>query len=663
MMNHSSFFQPRARLAMALTLLAALCACGGGGGSAGSSAAVSSGCQFTISSVPQALTAAEVETIIAQAVQAAVSIHAKATVAVVDRSGNVLAVFKMTGAADTISIGSRLGVPAQGLEALNGIVPSELAAIAKSLTGAYLSSSGNAFSTRTASYIIQNHFAPEILQTAGGPLFGVQFSQLPCGDFVTRGIVDSVGPKRSPLGLSADPGGFPLYKNGRVVGGIGVMADAVYGLDKTPSAGNTDIDERIAQSAGKGFEAPSCIRAERITAGGLALPYTNADAALIAVSALSLRDVSVAGAGQLSAVATYYDATSIRAGQAFGTAASGFVADASVFQTQNGYVLSDSSGAPRYAPSASQTPVAIDQGGSGLSAAEVTALLQQALGVANQARAQIRSPQGSAAQVSVSVVDLNGKLLGLTRTPDAPVFGTDVSLQKARTAVFFSSTQSAAALNAQPALAYLGGTGFANGAPFSLASKYVAGAQTFFNQSYAFADGTAFSARAIGNIARPNFPDGIDANSNGPLAPALSQWSVFNDGLQLDLIYSSLIEAITQPGTANNNCSASGSPANTGIAALKNGIQIFPGGFPIYRGNTLIAAIGVSGDGVDQDDMIAFLGVARAAAALHSGFGHAPAAMRIDSVALPLSGLRLRYAQCPQAPFNASSEQNVCDGL
>jgi hypothetical protein len=28
-----------------------------------------------------------------------------------------------------------------------------------------------------------------------------------------------------------------------------------------------------------------------------------------------------------------------------------------------------------------------------------------------------------------------------------------------------------------------------------------------------------------------------------------------------------------------------------------------------------------------------------------------------------VSGTRLRYVQCPQAPFNGSTEQNVCAGL
>ena len=41
---------------------------------------------------------------------------------------------------------------------------------------------------------------------------------------------------------------------------------------------------------------------------------------------------------------------------------------------------------------------------------------------------------------------------------------------------------------------------------------------------------------------------------------------------------------------------------------LPNGITIFPGGFPLYRNGVLIGAIGVSGDGVDQDDIISASG-------------------------------------------------------
>jgi len=91
-----------------------------------------------------------------------------------------------------------------------------------------------------------------------------------------------------------------------------------------------------------------------------------------------------------------------------------------------------------------------------------------------------------------------------------------------------------------------------------------------------------------------------------------------------------------------------------------NGLQIFPGSVPIFRNDTLIGGIGVSGDGVDQDDMIAFLGVHNAGLALANGIGNAPPDRRADN--LTPQGTRLRYVQCPQAPFLSSEADNVCDG-
>ena len=92
---------------------------------------------------------------------------------------------------------------------------------------------------------------------------------------------------------------------------------------------------------------------------------------------------------------------------------------------------------------------------------------------------------------------------------------------------------------------------------------------------------------------------------------------------------------------------------------LANGIQIFPGGVPIYRGATLVGGIGVSGDGIDQDDMISFLGVHRAGLRVGS-IGNASPAIRADQVVV--NGTRLRYVSCPFAPFLDSSEQNACQG-
>ena len=103
-------------------------------------------------------------------------------------------------------------------------------------------------------------------------------------------------------------------------------------------------------------------------------------------------------------------------------------------------------------------------------------------------------------------------------------------------------------------------------------------------------------------------------------------------------------------------------PAPTGQRRLANGIQIFSGGVPIYRGNQLVGALGVSGDGIDQDDMISFLGVHNGGARAGT-IGNAPLAMRADTVVVPVgAGVRLRYVNCPFAPFLDSNEQNVCEG-
>ena len=93
---------------------------------------------------------------------------------------------------------------------------------------------------------------------------------------------------------------------------------------------------------------------------------------------------------------------------------------------------------------------------------------------------------------------------------------------------------------------------------------------------------------------------------------------------------------------------------------LANGFQIFPGSVPIFRGAQLIGGIGVSGDGIDQDDMTSFLGLHNAGLALGTGVGNAPAGIRADNL-VPGSA-RLRFVNCPYKPFIASNAQNVCSG-
>ena len=100
---------------------------------------------------------------------------------------------------------------------------------------------------------------------------------------------------------------------------------------------------------------------------------------------------------------------------------------------------------------------------------------------------------------------------------------------------------------------------------------------------------------------------------------------------------------------------------NPNPGLLANGIQIFPGSVPIYRGNTLVGGIGVSGDGIDQDDMISFLGTHNASARV-GGINNAPPAIRADQIVVPSVNVRLRYVSCQFAPFIGSNDQNVCQG-
>ncbi|HEX6144671.1 MAG TPA: heme-binding protein, partial [Geminicoccaceae bacterium] len=590
------------------------------------------------------LSANEVRRVVRQAVAEAEAQGAAATIAVTDRVGNVLAVYVMDGADATVRIFGGDKVDPQGLNRVD--VPATLAVISKAITGAYLSSNGNAFSTRTASQIVQENFNPGSETLEGGPLFGVQFSSLPCSDLNTRfesnngGLIDPrIGPKRSPLGLSADPGGLPLYQNETLVGAIGVLADGVYGADLNVRGVDRDLDEIIAFAGTRGFMAPVDLEAERVHVDGRALRFADAREGFLESDEDDFRDVSLAASGAFVPVPGYSDG-SVRAGQAFGFGRSGYRPDRDgIFDNPRAYVLTTPGGANRFPP--------IDGVGRGaMTAEEVRVILQEALGVALQSRGLIRRPLGSNVEVTISVVDRKGTIVGIVRTPDAPVFGTDVSLQKARTSLLFSRPDAAELIRSAE-----------NNSGINLDPGFYADAMLDFVGPAAF-DGIAYSTRAIGSLSRPFFPDGRNGGPEGPLSLPIESWSPFNTGIQLDLVLDDLIQHIVGFVIGGG---LDVPPSCTDIPLLADGAQIFSGGYPIYRGNRLIGAIGISGDGIDQDAMVAFLGVARAAERLGTGIDNAPRNLRADRLA-PL-GIQIKYVSCPFAPFVDSDRQNVCQGL
>ncbi len=646
----------RYQKALAAILAGVVASCGGGGGSGGSQSGGSSGANRGCDgSCPHSVLSSEdVSLVVQQAVAATVSLGTAGTFSVVDRVGNVLALYQMRGAPAVTVISGQIGAQG-GLE--GATVPATLAAISKAGTGAYLSSQGNAFSTRTASQIVQEHFLPGQKSQPGGPLFGVQFSQLICGDVtvvnpdLARGVSYSgkpaagggVGPRPLPLGLSADAGGLPLYKNGDLVGGVGVEFDGLYTLDRDVSDSDDDLEERVALYASRGFEAPAERVGNNIFVGGRSLRF--ADSGYDELEEL----------GQLPALEPtgfkselLYSDGAIRAGALFGSPSSGVAKTARAGVRAETLVLG--AGQARFPTRPGRT-----LGGRELQALEVEALLDSALLTAQRTRAAIRTPRDSAARVSIFVVDDQGNPLGFVRSEDAPLFGADVSLQKARAAAFFSSADAGARLRSAPGLAR------------DYASAYAASTGVALDGAYSFA------ARSVGNLARPFFPDGIDGSPAGPFslpfpgtAPGAT-WSPFNTGLQLDIVAGAVVGSIVNPRVVQSNCASSSAFG----ARLRNGVQIFAGGVPLYRDSELIGAIGVSGDGIDQDDLIAFYGASRPGLdyAGHKDAGdtvlgfNAPFSRRADQIDLPRDQLRLRYVSCPEAPFVGSNVQGVCQGL
>ncbi|MFN0120812.1 MAG: heme-binding protein, partial [Blastocatellia bacterium] len=375
------------------------------------------------------------------------------------------------------------------------------------------------------------------------------------------------------------------YVNGVAAGGVGIEVDGIYSADLNPMDNDTPAEEVIAVAASLGFEAPAAIRGDQILADGIRLPFVNAPQT-------GAQGAATAFASLPGAVDAMFP---VRAAQA------------TAFTPLTIGGVPGRVDASRYFPFRASLSTAPQR----LSAADVNTIITQAAIQAYRTRAAIRRPLGSPAEVNISVVDTSGDVLGLFSTIDAPIFGFDVCVQKARTAMFFSSPTAGTQLAAAES------------------GKFARYVNAGLGDGVKLDGGTAFSARGIGFLSRPFFPDGIQGTQNGPFSRPVNEWSPFNDGLQIDLVTTALANVL----------GGIPAPSCTAIPALKNGIQIFAGAVPLYKNGVLVGAIGISGDGIDQDDIIAATGSV--------GF-EAPANIRSDQ--LFVRGVRLPYVKFPRHP-------------
>jgi uncharacterized protein GlcG (DUF336 family) len=464
------------------------------------------------------LTAADVQNVITSA---AVSVDVPIVIAVTDRGGKVLGVFQQNGAPATSA--ANFGVP---------VATTELA-VSLARTASYFSNDQAPLSSRTVRFISGIHFPPGIGNTPSAALYGIENTNRGCtltGAFLPgKTITPStlIGGSSPGLGIitgkkdafdsdpmAVNPGGVPLFKNGHIVGGVGVAG-----------ASSEVVEFAAFSGAAKFLPSFPLPPPGMVVIDGIALPFVNQMTRPPGVN----------------------------------------------MGVMNGSTLVGPIDSPGPVPDGDLIAVT---GGSMLTAADVQGIVDLAIATANQTRAVIRLPDGQRAKFVIAVADLNGTLLALNRMPDATIFSIDVAVGKARNMVYFSS------LGVNPA--------DLPGVPAN----------------------TAVTNRTLSFGAQPLFPSGIDGTQPGPFF-SLYQFDIAN------------------PCTNGHQ-----------VGGMNpNGIVFFPGSVPLYKNGVLAGGLGISGDGVEQDDFIAGQASVNFAA---------PTAIRADQFSI--RGVRLPYLKFPRNP-------------
>jgi uncharacterized protein GlcG (DUF336 family) len=459
-------------------------------------------------------------------------------IAVVDRLGRVLAVYQGPTAPATL--------PGN----FGAVIPSDELAVSLARTGAFFSNDQAPLSSRTVRFISGVHFPPGVANTESAALYGIENTNRGCN--LAASLTTTVPPATTIAGASpgygiitgkadlsdsdptaVNPGGVPIFKNGQEVGGIGVAAADPGTAEYVAYAASSMIAMSGPSAATDGVGFPAFPAPGLVSIAGITLPFINQTAPPSGVTPGT------------------FNAANFTVGP---LASAGPPPEGELISAMNGAL-------------------------GGLTATQVTAIINNAVATANQTRAQIRLPIGVRAKMVIAVSDLDGTLIGLYRMTDSTVFSIDVAASKARNVIYFSGlTRQAVDLNQVPM-------------------------------------GTAVTNRTIGFGAQPFFPSGINASPPGPF---------FN-------LY---MQDVANPCTQGFQAPSAAWPKFN-----QSGVVFFPGSAPLYLNGVLVGGLGVSGDGVDQDDYVTAGGAV--------GF-EAPTAIRADQIVI--NGVRLPYLKFPRNP-------------
>jgi len=527
--------------------------------------------------------------------------------AVVDRTGSILGVYTRPSADER--------------------TPDVAVSLARS--GAMFANDQAPLSSRTVRFISGIHYPPGVKNTANAALYGVEninrgckvdaqddavFNQpfprpksiagvfgegaggspLPCEASDTRGcarggpMLDDAGNPLQSVGITTgkadvfdtgqdrlgavpvNPGGIPIYRGGKVVGGVGV---AGVRADLAEYAAT-----RAAAGAGRGLDFSEPLGTPgAVYVDGLRLPFFGTCTTITCIRNTLKRQPVGSSPGSFSQ-------------------GSFLVQPRDGLQAPENYVLG---------PRGSTVP-------GGLTVDDVRRLIDQSVDVALRTRAMIRLPINQPSRMTIGISDETGAILALYRMADGTVFSSDVAMTKARNAYYFSTREGYDTLK-----------GIAENNPYDRYS---------WTPEPPSGKGWAITARTISYAGQPLFPPGNDLEENLEQNDAVVQ-----RGPWFDLyVYDSKNPCTEGPGPSRGG--------NRSGYLNQSGIVWFPGSVPLYRGDRVIGGLGVSGDGVEQDDYVSVLG--------SDGF-HPPDELRVDNSFMVDSRgrqVRLPYLKLPRNP-------------
>jgi uncharacterized protein GlcG (DUF336 family) len=615
----------------------------------------------------QLLTTANVQALLERAA-AAVNLD-NAIIAVVDRNGTILGVRVESGVSPQIT-----GNTSNLVYAIDG-------AVSLARTGAYFANDAAPLTSRTIQEIsqttitqrevqsnpdivdpdgnstlagpgfvapvgVKGHFPPGIMFTPQVDLYDIESTNRdsdssitgtrfnvppqyipPGGNLVapeSYGQITGILPTAQARGVATLPGGVPLYKtqpNGKptLVGGIGVFFPGTTGF---ATEENSTLNTPLVRTRHKVDLSQVAEYMALLAAGGskqAGFPLSKAFANAPALPGFSepfgridLAGITLNIFGGGGAFEGLKNLLTLGNKFPFGNANDGtnYAVDAA------GDTLLPGQAVPYgwlVIPHTSPDATAADPG---TSVDDIEAIVAQGIAEADQVRAQIRLPFNASARMVFAVSDEEGNILGLYRMPDATYFSIAVAVAKARNVAYYdnpSLLQPEDKLKGVPA-------------------------------------GTALTARTFRYLSLPFFPEGIDIDPPGP-------GNILTDGGVTKYATTKgppLPVKAFQSFQGYNDFNPNTNFHDPNNKANQDGVVFFPGSAPLYKDttgdgirSTLIGGLGVSGDGVFQDDDVTSV----------ASIAYAPGRTVARADEVKLRGVRLpyyKYNRNPQLPHNTA---------